>query len=465
MTFKAADNLARDKATIMVVDDCDNVLQAIEVYLEDWGYQPLLARSGAEALELLGSRSVDLVLSDQEMAGMDGLELLKEIKDRDKDLPFIIMTGYGSIDMAVSAIKQGADDYIQKAYDPETLKASIMRSLERSRLHRGYRELKDYFGNLHNFQNIITRSPLMLSALKLAEKVAASPGTNVAVYGESGTGKEVLARAIHFASGRMESRFVAVNCAGIPSNLLESELFGHVKGAFTGADRDRDGKFDLAQKGTLLLDEIGDMPIDLQAKLLRVIQERTYNKIGSNRTIPADLRIITSTHRDLKKLVREGRFREDLYHRINSYPIMLPPLRERPEDIADLAGHFIKQYKNELGKHIPGISESAMKILLKYPWPGNVRELKNCIERAAILIDGELIRPDHLNIVGRAEEHNVCVPEDEKVRIDVCLDKDDFSLEAAVAQISDEMLSRCGNNKSRAADMLKVDRKHFYRRK
>lgn len=457
--------MAHDKAMIMVVDDCDNVLQAITVYLEDWGYEVLPARSGAEALERLGSHSVDLVLSDQEMTGMDGLELLKEIKARDKDLPFIIMTGYGSIDMAVSAMKQGADDYIQKDYDPETLKASIMRSLERSRQRKEYRELKDYFGNLYNFQNIITRSPLMLSALRLAEKVASSPATTVAVYGESGTGKEVLARAIHFASGRMESRFVAINCAGIPSNLLETELFGHVKGAFTGADRDRDGKFDLAQKGTLLLDEIGDMPLELQAKLLRVIQERTYNKIGSTRQIPADLRIIATTHRDLKKLVREGSFREDLYHRINSYPIPLPPLRDRAEDIPDLAAHFIRQYRNELGKQIPGISESAMKILLNYQWPGNVRELKNCIERAAILIDGELIRPDHLNIMGHAEEQNVCVPEDEKVRIDVCLDKADFSLEAAVAQISDEILSRCGNNKSRAANLLKVDRKHFYRRK
>ena len=456
----------KDGETILVVDDTDGVLKSLKIYLEKWGYTPLLSRSGREALEVLRTSKVDLVLSDQEMAGMSGIELLHEVKARDKDTPFIILTAYGSIDMAVSSMKQGADDYIQKPYDAEELQAAIRRSLEYSRLSRGYRELKNYFGSLYDFQNIITRSPLMLKALQLAEKVAASPNTTVAIYGESGAGKEVLARAIHFASGKMESRFVAVNCAGIPANLLETELFGHVKGAFTGADRDRDGRVDMAQKGTLLLDEVGDMPLELQAKLLRVIQERTYYKVGSNRQIPVDLRIITTTHRDLKRLVKEDRFREDLYHRINAYPITLPPLRDRKEDIPALADHFLKQFRNELGKQIPGISESAMQSLVNYGWPGNVRELKNCIERAAILIDGELIRPDHLNIrISASEKDFRNVQDDRKLRFELFFDRDAFSLEAAVTQLSAMVLEKCGNNKSRAADVLKVDRKHFYRRR
>ena len=456
----------KDRETILVVDDTDGILQSLKLYLENWGYTPLLARSGEEALKVLRTNEVDLVLSDQAMPGMSGIELLNEVKAQDKEMPFIILTAYGSIDMAVSSMKQGADDYLQKPYNPEELQAAIRRSLEYSRLSRGYRELKNYFGNLYDFQNIITRSHLMLKALQLAEKVAKSLNTTVAIYGESGAGKEVLARAIHFASGRMESRFVAVNCAGIPSNLLETELFGHVKGAFTGADRDRDGKFDMAQKGTLLLDEIGDMPLELQAKLLRVIQERTYDRVGSNRHIPVDLRIITTTHRDLKRLVKEGRFREDLYHRINAYPITIPPLRERKEDIPVLADHFLKQYRNELGKQIPGISESAMQSLMNYRWPGNVRELKNCIERAAILINGELIRPDHLNIRSSVSENDFRKVEDEgTMRFELVFNRDAFSLEAAVSQLSDMVLEKCGNNKSQAAELLKVDRKHFYRKK
>jgi len=451
--------------TVLIVDDTDGILQSLRIYLESWGYNALLANSGREALRLVRANNVDLLLSAQQMGGMSGIELLHEVKRLDKDLPFIILTAYGSIDMAVASMKQGADDYIQKPYNPEELKAALARSLEYARLSRGYRELKDYFGTLYSFQSIITRSPLMLSALRLAEKVAASPNTTVAIYGESGTGKEVLARAIHHASGRMESRFVAVNCAGIPDNLLESELFGHVKGAFTGADRDREGKFDRAQKGTLLLDEIGDMPLDLQAKLLRVLQERVYNRVGSNQDMAADLRIITTTHRDLAALVKKGRFREDLFHRINAYPITLPPLRERAEDIPALTGHFLEQYRNDLGKQIPGISEGAMKMLVKYSWPGNVRELRNCLERAVILIEGELIRPDHLNIGLSNPDRVVGDSGDGRMRLAISLDRDDFSLEAAVKQISSEILERCGNNKSQAAEMLKVDRKHFYRRK
>ncbi|MDH4101231.1 MAG: sigma 54-interacting transcriptional regulator, partial [Nitrospirota bacterium] len=294
------------------------------------------------------------------------------------------------------------------------------------------RELKDYMNKRYSFQNIITISPKMQEILRMAEKVAKKPQATVAIFGENGTGKEVLARAIHVASGLMENRFVAVNCAAIPQNLLESELFGHVKGAFTGADRERDGKFDAAQKGTLLLDEIGDMALDLQAKLLRVLQERCYQKVGSNQVIKTDFRVIATTHRDLKAMVREGKFREDLYHRLTMFPITIPSLRDRREDIPLLVHHFLDQFQKELGKPLPGVSKAAMNALTAYSWPGNVRELRNCLERATIMSDDELINPRDLGISIHGDD---TVPVVGEVRFDVRLDANELSLESAVNQI------------------------------
>jgi transcriptional regulator with PAS, ATPase and Fis domain len=302
-----------------------------------------------------------------------------------------------------------------------------------------------------------------INILKMAGKVAKTMYTGVAIYGESGSGKEVLARAIHHASGKKDGSFVAVNCAAIPAALLESELFGHKKGSFTGADSDRQGKLDLAQQGTMLLDEIGDMPLDLQTKLLRVLQERTYERIGSNQPIKANSRIIATTHRDLQKMVTDGLFRQDLYHRINLFPITLPPLRERKEDVPILVEHFLEIFRQDFGRQLPGISPEAVDVLSGYHWPGNIRELKNCLERAAILANEELIRPKHLNLLD-SKADGIVMNNNENISLTITLGTGEFSLDAAIDRILEIALERCGNNKARAAEFLKVDRKMFYRR-
>jgi len=396
---------------------------------------------------------------------MDGITFLKEVKLKYGDIPFIMITAYGSVQKAVTSIKEGAYDYIQKPYKDDELFAVIRRALDHYRLSNENRKLKGHLKELYSFQNIVTKSPETIKALKLAEKVAANPNTTVALYGESGTGKEILARAIHYGGARMENRFVAINCAGIPSALLESELFGYVKGAFTGADRDKEGKLDLVQKGTLLLDEIGDMPLDLQTKLLRVLEEHTYERLGSNNHIKSDFRVITATHRNIKEMVKNGKFREDLYHRINIFPITLPPLKERREDMPLLVDYFLEQLRNELGKPLPGLSQKAMDIFLSYNWPGNIRELKNCLERAAILSQNELIRPEHLIIDHSLSKEEKNLPDDnDKIQIRIDLSSKETSLDVIVDNVLQKTLEKCNNNKSLAADKLKVNRQIFYRR-
>lgn len=453
--------------TILAVEDDDKCRLLLELHLKIMGFNILMAGNGVEALEILGNNHVDLIISDQIMPKMDGITFLKEVKLKYDDMPFIMMTAYGSVQKAVTSIKEGAYDYIQKPYKDDELFAVIRRALDHYRLSNENRKLKGHLKELYSFQNIVTKSPEMIKALKLAEKVAANPNTTVALYGKSGTGKEILARAIHYGGARMENRFVAINCAGIPSALLESELFGYVKGAFTGADRDKEGKLDLAQNGTLLLDEIGDMPLDLQTKLLRVLEEHTYERLGSNNHVKSDFRVITATHRDIKEMVKNGKFREDLYHRINIFPITLPSLRERREDIPLLVDYFLEQLRNELGKPLPGLSQKAMDIFLSYNWPGNIRELKNCLERAAILSQNELIRPEHLTIDhSPSKEEKILSDEDEKDKIEIRIDLSsrETSLDGIVDHVLQKTLEKCNNNKSLAADMLKINRKIFYRR-
>ncbi len=450
--------------TILVVDDKESERMLLEVHLRGWGFIPLLAQDGIEALDVLRKNHVDLMVSDLSMPRMDGLQLLREgISAGYGDIPFIMMTANGSIESAVASIKQGAADYILKPLNFEDLHASVKHTLGFSR----HKKTKDAHGeplpDFYRFHNITTKSPEMTNILKMAEKVAKTMYTGVAIYGESGSGKEVLARAIHHASGKKDGSFVAVNCAAIPAALLESELFGHKKGSFTGADSDRQGKLDLAQQGTMLLDEIGDMPLDLQTKLLRVLQVRTYERIGSNQPIKANFRIIATTHRDLQKMVTDGLFRQDLYHRINLFPITLPPLRERKEDVPILVEHFLEIFRQDFGRQLPGISPEAMDVLSGYHWPGNIRELKNCLERAAILANEELIRPKHLNLLD-SKADGIVINSNENISLTITLGTGAFSLDAAIDRILEIALERCGNNKARAAEFLKVDRKMFYRR-
>ncbi len=454
----------KNPATILAVDDQASFRYLLQAQLQDAGFSVLLAAGADDALHLLQQHALDLILSDLVMPGMDGLALLGAVRERFSHIPFIVLTSHGSIASAVEAMKRGAYDYVEKPCAPDELQLTIQRALQYQCVVAENEQFKRQYQEEYCFESIVTVSPLMKQALKLAADVTKSPRTTVALLGESGCGKEVLARAIHSSGGGLPTNFVGVNCAAIPATLLESELFGHVRGAFTGADRDREGKFSLAKGGTILLDEIGDMPLDLQAKLLRILEDRAFEKVGSNRPVAVECRIIVATNHDLSKRVQEGRFRQDLYHRINVFPIAIPPLRERREDIAILTEHFLKWLRHHLGKPLPGISQSAMTRLVNYHWPGNVRELRNCLERAAIIAPGgEVIRPEHLAISTPLTQPLPDANIPEQIEYQFSFSPDDLSLEAVTHRVLEITLQRCGGNKTKAADLLKVSRKVFYR--
>jgi len=449
---------------ILIVDDIENERFLLVSSLAQQGYKILEAKSGKDALDIFESQRPDLIISDHVMPGMNGIELLKKIRKK-ADTPFILVTGHACLDNAVSALKIGADDYITKPFITEDLLFRTARALKYRELLLENEEVKQHNAKTYGFQSIIGQSPNIVEIKEKARKILDNPEIPVLILGQSGTGKELLARAIHNSAKCRPDRFAGVNCAGIPETLLETELFGHVRGAFTGADNDRMGKLDFAQKGTLLLDEIGDMPFKLQAKLLRVIQERTYERLGSTTPVPLNARIIAATHRDIPEMVKQGKFREDLFFRINAYPLILPPLKERKQDILLLADHFMNQFRNEFGRPIPGISKAAIKAMTEYNWPGNVRELKNCIERAILLSNNELIRPDHLFFEQKNQKPGDNFEEDNKIRISLTFDMDKFSLDAATDGILQIVLDKCRGNKKQAAELLGRERKIFYRRK
>jgi len=453
-------------ATILAVDDQASFRFLLEQQLGNAGFTPIMAADVPEALAVIEQQPVDLILSDLVMPKIDGMAFLEQVRECHPEIPFIVLTAHGSITSAVEAMRRGAFDYVEKHCDPDELRFTLQRALDYQRLRSENDSIKLHLREKFSFQNIITTSARMREALELAARVAASPRTTVAIYGESGCGKEVLSRAIHFAGGGLPAGFVAVNCAAIPDTLLESELFGHVRGAFTGADHEREGKFSVARGGTILLDEIGDMPLALQAKLLRVLEERTFEKVGSNTPVAAECRVIVATNHNLEELVSAGSFRKDLFHRINVFPITIPPLRERREDIPFLTEHFLNHLRDHQGKKLPGISQKAMAELLAYDWPGNVRELRNCLERATIVTDSELIRPEHLSIfqAGQAGPYaDAAVPAPDSISYHLDFRADEISLEAVTRQVLDITLERCSGNKSKAADLLKVNRKMFYR--
>ena len=376
--------------TILVVDDEENIRHMLSLLLKKEGYRVRVAEDGEQALKELLAREFDIVLCDIRMPRIDGMQLLGELSERGVETTMIVMSAYGSVDTAIEAIKAGAYDYISKPFQRDEVLLTIRKAEERRRLRRENESLRNAAAGARKLGKIIAKSEPMTRVLDTVRKVADYKST-VLLSGESGTGKEVIARALHFESIRRDQAFITVNCGAIPENLLESELFGHTKGAFTDASRDKRGLFEEAHEGTIFLDEIADLPLALQVKLLRVLQEGEIRRVGEARPRQIDVRVIAASVRDLSDLVAERQFREDLFYRLNVLPIRLPPLRERREDIPLLVSHFVRTYNDRLGTRIDGVSPHAMARIVDYPWPGNVRELENVIERAIVLTESSVI--------------------------------------------------------------------------
>ncbi len=383
--------------TILIVDDEKNYPLILSAVLEEEGFETLTANGGEDALRLLDHSDVDLVLTDMKMPQMDGIELLQRIRARNPDIPVVMMTAHGTVERAVEAMQKGAHNFILKPFENSSLVLYVNRALEMHRVVKENRRLRNAVESHYRFGNIIGKSRAMQEVFETIRKVAGT-GATVLLEGESGTGKELAAKSIHFNSSRRDQPFVAVNCSALSENLLESELFGHEKGAFTGAIAKKKGRFELADGGTLFLDEIGELSQNLQVKLLRVLQERAFERVGGVRPVTVDIRVIAATNKKLKAEVEKGRFREDLFYRLNVIHITLPPLRQRIEDIRLLVDHFIKKYGSEGNREtrVTGIAAEVEKIFHNYPWQGNVRELENVMERAMILCAGDVVTASDL---------------------------------------------------------------------
>ena len=390
----------RPKARIVVIDDEVNAAGALETLLKEDGYEVAQANEARTGLALVEKTDPDIVLTDLRMPGMDGIELLAKVKELRPDTMVILMTAYGTVKTAVRAMKLGAEDYLPKPIDVEELEVILQRVLEKRRLLEETRMLRERVHQKYRFENLVGESPEMLAAFKTVRQVAPS-SSSVLLLGESGTGKELFAQALHQNSPRKDKPFVKVACAALPETLLESELFGHEKGSFTGALYARAGRFEMADGGTLFLDEIGDISPPVQIKLLRFLEEREFERVGSNRTYKVDVRVVCATHRDLRKKLEDGSFREDLYYRLNVIEIHIPPLRDRGSDIPVLAHHFLKRYADANHKDVRGIADGALALLLRHAWPGNVRELENAIERAVVLANEPVLTPDHFPTLRR----------------------------------------------------------------
>ena len=442
-------------ARVLVVDDERRMRRVLQILLEQMGVESVAAENGGEALELFAAEKFDLVLTDLKMPGMSGVELLERVRGLDPDVPVIVLTAHGTVQTAVAAMKQGAFDYILKPFDVQAIELIIRNALELHRYRTENRFLKAQVAVLPAFENLIGTSVAMQAIYDLIRQVAPAK-TAVLITGETGTGKELVARAIHNLSPRREQLFVPLNCAAIPADLLESELFGHVRGAFTGAQAERTGKFELADGGTLFLDEIGDMAYPLQAKLLRVLQEGVIERIGSNKPMTIDVRVVSSTNRDLAAGIRDGKFREDLYYRLNVFHIHLPALRERREDIRTLASFFLDKFAHEMAKAPLSLSAAAFPVLAQYAWPGNVRELQNVMERAAVLAaDPEI----------DADVFRVLLPQAPSVQPAEAT-SDVLQLEPAVEELERKLILRAlgvaGNNKAEAARLLGVSERTLW---
>ncbi|MHB8846009.1 MAG: sigma-54-dependent transcriptional regulator [Nitrospirota bacterium] len=437
------------KPSILLIDDDASLRRVMEYSLKEHGYDVQAAESGEQGLQRFAQGRFDAVVTDITMPGMNGMEVLRKVQEASPGLPVIVITAYGTIESAVEAMRFGAFDYVTKPFpSKDELHLRLQRALKLQRLERENRNLREAVTDRYSFGKILGTSEKMREVLDLAGRVASSDAT-VLITGESGTGKELLARGVHFNSARSEGPFIAVNCAAIPENLIESELFGHVKGSFTGAVRDREGKFELADGGTLFLDEIGDLRIDLQAKILRALQERTIERVGGSKSIELDVRIVAATNRDLEREVREGRFREDLFYRLSVVTLHLPPLRERKSDIPLLAEHFLKKFNPEGGAIM---SAEALSLLTAYGWPGNVRELENVMERASVLKRGSTIGANDL-----PEKLSRRAPEG-AAGIILNLPDEGLSLEELERDLIVRALEKHSGNQTRAAEFLRITR-------
>jgi len=388
---------------ILVVDDEMIVCESCQRILEEEGYEVEVALSGKEAFEKMKAHPFDIVITDLKMPGIGGMEILKTFRKEYPDSIIIMITGFSTVETAVEAMKLGAFDYIPKPFTPDEVSIVVKKAIEKKSLMLENIYLRQELQEKYGFHNIVGKSKKMQEIYRIIGKVAMTDST-VLITGQSGTGKELIARAIHFNSPRREKQFVPVDCAVLSENLLESELFGHVRGSFTGAVTTKPGLFEVADGGTVFLDEVGNISISIQAKLLRVLQEREFTPVGGTKAKKVDIRLIAATNKDLEKMIKEEVFREDLYYRLNIVPLYLPALKERQEDIPLLAVHFLKKYAEEMGKAIKGFTPEAMERLMRYPWPGNVRELENVIERTVVMIDDEMIRVEHLILPGQQEK-------------------------------------------------------------
>jgi len=444
--------------TILIVDDEKHYPMILAEVLQEEGYACFTAASGMEALDIFENEFVDLVLTDVKMPGMDGIELLSRIKEISPDAPVIVMTAYGSVEKAVKAMQEGAYTFITKPFENETLLTHISKALAIHKIVQENSMLREAVSSRYSFGNIIGKSKPMQELYEIIKKVAPT-NASFLVEGESGTGKELVAKAVHFNSIRKNNPFVAVNCSAFAENLLESELFGHEKGAFTGASSRKKGRFELADKGTVFLDEIGELGGDLQVKLLRVLQEKNFERVGGTELVPVDFRLIAATNKNLEEEVEKGRFREDLYYRLNVVKAVIPPLRDRKEDIPLLVKHFIEKYSEIKEGKVEGIDSDAARLLFDHPWKGNVRELENMIERAVILSSGESISASDLPITARRH-------------IGAGLDLDGIpenaGLYETLAIIEKRMIQRAmtlsGNVQSKAAGMLGIGKSGLHQK-
>jgi len=434
-------------ATILIVEDEAKMRRLLELDLGEDGFTTFSAEDAESGLKLLGANSIDLVLTDLKLPGMDGLEFLQAVKRQNAAMPVVVMTAFGSVETAVEAMKAGASDYVLKPFSLTEMRMVIHKELDVRNLREENRSLREALGQKYSHPNIVARSPKMQEALATVERVAPTNST-VLLGGESGVGKDLIARAIHEKSRRARGPFLKINSTAIPENLLESELFGYEKGAFTGAAASKPGKFELADKGTLFLDEIGDVPPATQVKLLRVLQEREFERLGGTKTIKVDVRLIAATNRDLRAALEEGTFREDLYYRLNVVPIDIAPLRERREDIPDLVNLFVSRFATDSSKPIEGITPEAMQILVNYHWPGNVRELQNIVERACALAKGNRLEAADIHLDTRPSKGGNgggFLPEG-------------MTLEQWEDEMVQEALRRANGNKSQAARLLGLSR-------